>query len=101
MITGNYKIKMQACNLCDALRRNINDNFESVSFEINDAGNIIVKIRLIKKTEVEEEYIEDLMVEFSALQEKDNIEKVIVTTDINSQPFENIVYQKKVMLQRW
>lgn len=85
--------KYQACNLCDALCRNINDNFESVSFEIIDNGDIQTKIVLSELTEQEEEYIDDLIAEFSALQERNCILKPIVDIG-NSPPLQNIVYQK-------
>ncbi len=87
------EVKYQACNLCDALCRNINDNFESVSFEILANGDIQTKIVLSELTEQEEEYIDDLIAEFSALQERNCILKPIV--DIGNSPtLQNIVYQK-------
>lgn len=87
------EVKYQTCNLCDALHRNINDNFESVSFEILDNGEIQTKIVLVELTEQEEEYIDDLIAEFSALQERNCILKPIVDIG-NSPPLQNIVYQK-------
>jgi hypothetical protein len=87
------EIKYQTCNLCDALLKNINDNFESISFEILSNGDIQTKIVLSVLTEEEEEYIDDLIAEFSALQEKNCILKPIVEIGI-SQPLQNIVYQK-------
>jgi hypothetical protein len=87
------EVKYQACNLSDALCRNINDNFESVSFEIIDNGDIQTKIVLSELTEQEEEYIDDLIAEFSALQERNCILKPIVDIG-NSPPLQNIVYQK-------
>jgi len=85
--------KYQACNLCDALCRNINDNFESVSFEILDNGDIQTKIVLVELTEQEEEYIDDLIAEFSAVQIGDWVLKPIVKIG-DSPPLKNIVYQK-------
>ncbi len=87
------EVKYQACNLCDAICRNINDNFESVSFEITDNGDIQTKIILSEFTEQEEEYIDDLIAEFSAKQENDCILKPIVEIGDNL-PLKNIVYQK-------
>jgi len=89
------EIKYQACNLCDALLRNINDNFESVSFEILDNGDVQTKIVLSKLTEQEEDYIDDLSAEFkfSALQERVCVLKPIV--EIGDSPsMRHIVYQK-------
>jgi hypothetical protein len=85
------EIKYQACNLCDALHRNINDNFESISFEILDNGDIQTKIVLSELTEQEEEYIDDLIAEFSALQERDCVLEPIVEIGA-SPPLRNIVY---------
>lgn len=87
------EVKYQACNLCDAICRNINDNFESVSFEIADNGDIQTKIILSVLTEQEEEYIDDLVAEFSALQERNCVLKPIVEIG-DSLPLKNIVYQK-------
>jgi hypothetical protein len=85
--------KYLACNLCDALCRNINDNFESVSFEILANGDIQTKIVLSEFTEQEEEYIDDLIGEFSAAQIGDWVLKPIVDIG-NNPPLKNIVYQK-------
>lgn len=87
------EVKYQACNLCDALHRNINDNFESVSFEILENGDIQYKVVLTKLTEQEKEYIDDLDVEFSALQERNCVLKPIVEIG-NNPPLRNIVYLK-------
>lgn len=86
-------VKYQFCNLCDALCRNINDNFESVSFEIIGNGDILVKIVLYELTEQEENYIDDLIAEFSALQEKDCVLKPVIEIG-DSPPLKNVVYQK-------
>lgn len=75
------------------LHRNINDNFKSVSFEILDNGYVQWKVVLTELTEQEEEYIDDISVEFSAPQVCDCILKPIVDIG-NSSPLQNIVYQK-------
>ncbi|MCZ2101156.1 MAG: hypothetical protein LC107_06430 [Chitinophagales bacterium] len=87
------EVKYQAGILCDALHRNINDNFESVSFEILDNGYVQWKVVLTELTEQEEEYIDDISAEFSAPQVNDYILKPIVEIG-NSPPLQNIVYQK-------
>ena len=87
------EVKYQACNLSDSLHRNINDNFKSVSFEILDNGDRQTKIILSVLTKQEEEYIDDLIAEFSALQERDCVLKPIIHTG-ESSPLRNIVYQK-------
>lgn len=85
--------KYQSCNLCDALHRNINDNFESVSFEILNNGDIKIKIVLSKLTEQELEYIDDLTAEFEAVQEKNCVSELIVEIG-DSSPLKNVVYHK-------
>jgi hypothetical protein len=85
--------KYQACNLCDALCRNINDNFESVSFEILGNSDIQIKIVLSNMTQQEEEYIDDLIAEFSALQESNCVLRPIIEIGY-SLPLKYIVYQK-------
>lgn len=87
------EVKYQACALNEALIRNVNENFESVSFEITDNGDIQTKIVLSELTEQEEEYIDDLIAEFSAKQENDCVLKPIVDIG-NSPPLKNVVYQK-------
>ncbi|MCG6146459.1 hypothetical protein [Leptospira bandrabouensis] len=86
------EVKYQTCNLCDALHNNINDNFESVSFEILINGDIQTKIVLTQFTKQEESYITDLITEFAALQERDNVLEPIVVI-APSPPLQNVVYQ--------
>jgi hypothetical protein len=93
MIENNLEIKYQSCLLMDALHRNINDRFYSVSFEMY-GSEIQVKIILSKRTDVEDEYIDDLMAEFIARQDIKDIKKAIVDVGQKSTPLGNIVYQK-------
>lgn len=95
MTSESYEIKYQFCNLSNALHRNINDNFNSISFEIDTTGEIQVKIVLLNQTPVELDYIDDLMCEFSALQESDIVKMAIVTVDSNSLPLENVVFARR------
>ena len=88
------EVKYQACALNEALIRNINDNFESVSFEIIDNGDIQTKIVLFELTEQEEEYIDDFIAEFTAKQEKDCVLSPIIEVG-GSSPLKYIVYQKE------
>ena len=90
----DIKVKYQACALNEALIRNINDNFESVSFEIFDNGDIQTKIVLSVLTEREEEYIDDLIAEFSAKQEKDCVLNPIIEVGVNP-PLKYIVFQRE------
>lgn len=87
------EVKCQTCALSEALNRNINDNFESVSFEILDNGDIQTKIVLSELTEQEEEYVDDLMAEFSAKQENDCVLKPVIEVG-DSPPLKYLVYQK-------
>lgn len=94
MIKGDYYIKYQACNLCDSLHRNINDNFKSVSFEVLENGDVQTKIVLRKMTQVEEGFIEDISVEFSSKQQRDCVLKPIIEVGTSIPPLKNIVYQQ-------
>ena len=89
------EVKYQACNLCDALHRNINSNFESVSFDILDNGDIKIKIVLNKKTEIEEEHIDDLVTEFEALQQTNCVKEVTTNVGKHYLPLKYLVYQKE------
>jgi hypothetical protein len=95
MNSDSYEVKYQYCNLCDALHRNINDNFESVSFDIDTRGEIQVQVVLLSQTSVELDYIDDLMCEFFASQQRDIVKMAIVTVDSNRLPLENIVYARR------
>jgi hypothetical protein len=88
------EIKYQTCNLCDALHRNINDNFISVSFEILNGGDIQIKIVLEKMTETENGYIEDISAEFLAKQQRNCVLKPIVEVGVNIFSLKHTVYQK-------
>lgn len=88
-------IDMQISNLADALVRNINDNFISVSFDILNNGHIYVKIILEKYTEVEKEYIEDISGEFTASQESDIVEEFEVIVDKKNRPLKYLVFRRK------
>ena len=89
----DYYIMFQMGNLCYAMHRNINDNFRNISFRILENGMIQVQVILAELTEAEEEYIDDMCAEFSALQSEDIVPKFIATADSASSPFEHVVYQ--------
>lgn len=82
----------QMWNVSTALCRNINDNFRSVSFEILDNGDIQVKVVLSTRTEVEEEYIDDMSVEMAASDELDRVLVPIIEVG-NDVPLKNVVYR--------
>ncbi len=88
------EIKFQTSNICDALLRNINNNFLSVSFNISIGKAIDVKIILEKKTEVEDGYIEDFFAELSAAQQSDRTIEVRVEVGGDFLPLEYLVYSK-------
>lgn len=94
MKQDTIRIKYQACNLCSALLRNINDNFKSVSFEFINEDEIQIKIILHKRTGVEDDYIEDMITEFSSLQESNCVALPIVEVGNHRQPLQNLVYNK-------
>lgn len=87
-------IKYHTCCICDSLQKNINDNFVSVSFELYNNGKIKIRIILIIKSDVEDGYIEDIIAEYEAVQEKNYIQDVEIIVDKNQIPLENIVYKK-------
>ncbi|WP_423735247.1 hypothetical protein [Chitinophaga caseinilytica] len=87
------ELKYQTCNIADALCRNINNNFESVSFKVFDNGEILVKIILSELTEQEEEYIDDFIAEFSSAQESDCVLKPLIEVGSGT-PHVNLVYKK-------
>ena len=96
MIVGDYEIKLQACNLCDSLHRNINDAFDSVSFDIDENYDIQVKIVMNNSIEEYKEELEDISVEYSALQTTNNIKPFIVALATgDDSPLSNVVYRKK------
>ena len=92
----DIETKYQACNLCDALHRNINDNFESVSFEILNNGNIQTKVVLQRITKIEADYIEDILAEFSAKQQTNCVLAPIIEIGIDIPPLKNLIYKKSL-----
>lgn len=88
----DIKLKYQAGLLCGALHRNINDNFITVSFSMVD-NQINIKIVLEELTEKEEDYIDDLMAEFSVHQDRDCVFNPIIEVG-DGQPLENVVYKR-------
>lgn len=92
----DIEIKYQACNLCDALHRNINDNFTSVSFEILGNGDIQIKFVLQSMTKDEEDFISDISGEFLAKQQRDCVLKPIVEVGTGIPSLKYTVYQKEV-----
>lgn len=92
------EIKYQTCNLCNAMLRNVNDNFISVSFDFDWNNDILVKVILEKRTEIENSYIEDMISEFSASQQSDCVIKPQVEVGNKHSPLLNIVYQQGLKL---
>lgn len=85
--------KYQVINMSDALHRNLNDNFISVSLEVLDNGDVQSKFILTVFTEQEEEYIDDAICELSAMQDRNCILKAIVEVG-DGIPLRHIVYQR-------
>lgn len=92
-MNDNYEVKFQCINLRDALIRNLNDNFITVSFEIVDGGDVQTKFTLSAITETEMEYIEDIMAEFSLRQFKNTVLPPKIVLNSYS-ALENVVFSK-------
>ncbi|ACE05830.1 hypothetical protein Aasi_0414 [Candidatus Amoebophilus asiaticus 5a2] len=94
-----YEVKAQVCELSDALHRNINDNFKSVSLEIYEDRKVLVRIILSKRTQAEEEYIEDLGCEFEMQFEQTSRYNDLIDIEVvlvgEKPPLPHIVYQVK------
>jgi len=90
------EIKYQISNICNALLRNINNNFISVSFDFVSNDDTLVKVILEKKTEVEDDYIEDMIAELAASQQSDCVKKPQIEVGNQHTPLRNLVYQKFV-----
>ncbi|MCB0657858.1 MAG: hypothetical protein KDC57_17050 [Saprospiraceae bacterium] len=89
----SLEVKYQSCNLCDAMHRNINDNFKSISFEVLSTGEIQIKFTLDKITDRELEYIDDIITEFEAQQDWNCVLKPIIEFG-DCHPLVNLVYLK-------
>lgn len=87
-------VKYQTCNVCNALVRNINSNFKCVSFDLLTGGDILVKFALERITEIERGYIDEIIAEFSAMQESNCVLLPIIETDEKHSPLPYLVYQK-------
>lgn len=90
----NILVMYQSSNLCDALIKNVNDNFISVSFDILGNNDVLVKIILESKTQREDDHIDDIMAEMSARQESNCIRNPVVEVGWESIPLKNLVYQR-------
>ncbi|KIO76869.1 hypothetical protein TH53_12225 [Pedobacter lusitanus] len=88
-----YNVKLIYSNLCNAMIRNVNNNFYSISFDILQNEDIQVKIILYSYNEDEKNLVEDLMAEFSALEEKNNVLAAILTTDFKELKLRYKIYE--------
>ena len=95
MSRGINDIKYQTSNICNAMLRNINDNFISISFDFVSNDDILVKVILEKRTEVEDNYIDDMIAELVASQQSDCVRKPKVEVGNHHLPLPNLVYKKK------
>lgn len=91
---NEFFINLQKSNLADALVRNINDNFISVSFDVAKNGFIQIRIIVEEYTSVEEDYIEDIAGEFTASQESDILEDIEIVVNKDSRPLRHIVFNR-------
>ncbi|MDH6310678.1 hypothetical protein M2451_003555 [Dysgonomonas sp. PFB1-18] len=92
---NDFFIKEQIVELCDSVVRNINNNFRNISLDIDDEGNLRIKIILDITTEKEYEYIDDISAEFEAVQENRIVKDIEVTTDLNSKPLPHLIYSRE------
>jgi hypothetical protein len=90
------KVEYQTCNLSQAMIRNINDHFISVSFDFLKGGDINVRIILRQLTKNEENYIEDIMAEFSSSQKSNCVRSPEVLVGEDMLPLKNLVYKQRV-----
>ncbi|NDV60166.1 hypothetical protein [Bacteroides sp. 519] len=90
----DFITQVQICQLADSLIRNINDNFLNVSFDILDDGFIQIRIILEKYTDIEDDYINDIGGEFSAVQGSNIVKKIEVTTCKQASPRGYVVYSR-------
>ncbi len=88
-------IKVLSCRLLISLLRNINDNFESISFDLKENGDIQVKVILSQIGDCEKELIEDIEAEFTATQEEDIVLPFLVTDNMFDSLFQNVVFKVK------
>ncbi len=65
-----------------------------MSFEVLQNGDVQVQIVLKKMTHIEEDYIEDISVEFSSKQQEDCVLSPIVKIGIDNPPLKNLIYQQ-------
>lgn len=86
------EVKFQIHNLCEALIKNISNNLISVSFEILEYGYIQIKFVLNELSSEEIASIDDIMCEFTAMQQIDCVNRPIVEIG-KSPPLKNIVYR--------
>lgn len=94
MNNDSNEIEYQSCNISNAMLRNVNDNFISVSFDFLSNRDILIKVILEKKTVIEDNYIEDMITELAALQESDCVQKPLVEVGCQHTPLQNLVYQQ-------
>jgi hypothetical protein len=96
-MNDNYEVKFQYINLRDALIRNLNDNFISVSFEIIDGGDVQTQFILSAVTETEMGYIADIMAEFSLHQFKNTVLPPKIVLNSYTVFLENVVFSKRAL----
>lgn len=94
------EINLQKSNLINALQRNINHNFSSVSFDFTKDGIIQIKVILNNKTDIELDLINDISAEFTAVQNKDNVDDfLIVIEEEDSFPLKFLIYKSNSSLK--
>ena len=88
------EIKFVYVAICDSLIRNLNDNFEMISFDFDKSGRVTLKINLFEKSSDnrELELIKDFDAELNVALHIENVGDTIVTIG-DSVPLKYIAYQ--------
>ncbi len=92
MNENEIEMMFHACNVCQALVRNISNNFLSVSFALTRSKLIDLKISLESATLTDYNLIEDFVAELSALYEYDCVGNVLIVEGSEHLPLSNLVY---------
>jgi len=86
-------VKLIYSELCRAMQRNVSNNFQNISFDIINNGDIQVKIMLYSRSDDDYELIDDLIAEFSSTRESNDVLKPFVSINSAESPLRYLIYQ--------
>lgn len=86
-------VKLIYSELCMAMQRNVSNNFQNISFDIINNGDIQVKIMLYSQSDDDYELIDDLIAEFSSTRESNDVLKPLVSINSAENPLKYLIYQ--------